>query len=197
MDINDLINPLRYKNLKDFDTDGILKLGQNVFPEPSTLDHLAILDLVTKAYQGVHLPSLGNTIIPFSTQTHTATQTDSDNSVTLLDLTSERSNNVVMQIESISLESSSSDYGLSAGHLAIAQGALGTPVPIATIVQIDNLTSSISKLIWGNTVVEASNGIIVTPRKLTLTSGEKLVLVTKSAPSSSITWQTLTRKIMQ
>ena len=102
-----------------------------------------------------------------------------------------------MQIESISLESSSSDYGLSAGHLAIAQGASGTPVPIAEIVQIDNLTSSISKLIWGNTVVEASNGIIVTPRKLTLTSGEKLVLVTKSTPSSSITWQTLTRKIMQ
>ena len=103
MDINDLINPLRYKNLKDFDTDGILKLGQNVFPEPSTLDHLAILDLVTKAYQGVHLPSLGNTIIPFSTQTHTAIQTDSDNSVTLLDLTSERSNNVVMQKKALVL----------------------------------------------------------------------------------------------
>lgn len=197
MDINDLINPLRYKNLKDIDTDGILKIGENVFPEPSTLDHLAFLDLVTKAYQGVHMPTLGNTIIPFSTQVFTGIQTDSDNNVTLIDLTDEKSNNVVIEIESISLESSSSDYGLSAGTLAIAQGALGTPIPVAYILQIDNLTSSIAKMIWGNTIIDAANGSIVTPRKLTLTSGEKLVLLTKSAPSSTITWQSLTRKIMQ
>lgn len=196
MDINDLINPLRYKNLKDFDTDGILKLGQNVFPEPSTLDHLAVLDLVTKAYQGVHLPTLGNTIIPFSTQTHTATQTDSKQSVDLIDLTDESSNNVVLEITSISLESDSNDYGLKAGTLAIARGSTAA-LPVADIAGIDNLTSGISKLIYGNTVFESSNGYITTPRKLTLTSGEKLVLLTKSAPSTTISWQILTRKLMQ
>ena len=47
--INDLINPLRYVNYKDIDPNNIKRMGEGVFPEPGTLDHLAIMDLITKA----------------------------------------------------------------------------------------------------------------------------------------------------
>ena len=57
MDVNDLINPLRYVNLKDIDPESIKRMGEGVFPEPSTLNHLSVIDLVTKAYQGVHMPT--------------------------------------------------------------------------------------------------------------------------------------------
>ena len=72
MNVDDLLDPLRYQNLRDYTAANLEAIGGGVFTERDTLEHLRMLDLIAKAYQSVHLPTLGNPI-PQSTVYTTAT----------------------------------------------------------------------------------------------------------------------------
>ncbi len=191
MDVNDLINPLRYVNLKEINPNSINRMGEGVFPEPNTLDHLAIIDLVTKAYQGVHLPTFGKPI-PQSTDSTTSTQTDAMTEATFLTA----NNNEVFEILSISSPSGTNE-GLSAASLQIYNSNSGQTYPIIQIPLIDDLTNSFSGLIYGHMVEVANYKQIMQPAQLLLNAGESLSIKTKSTPTASITWQILYRKVSQ
>ncbi len=191
MDANDLINPLRYVNLKEINPDSINRMGEGVFPEPGTLDHLAIIDLVTKAYQGVHLPTFGKPI-PQSTNSTTVTQTDSQTELNLLTA----NNNEVLEILSISCSGGTS-VGLSAASLRIYNSNSLATCPIIQIPLVDDLTASFSGLIYGHVVEVTNFKQIMQPVQLLLNGGESLSIQTKSTPSASITWTILYRKVSQ
>tara|TARA_R110002012_G_scaffold194683_2_gene362452 strand:+ start:1364 stop:1897 length:534 start_codon:yes stop_codon:yes gene_type:complete len=60
--VDDLLDPLRFNNLSDFELTDVRSIGGGVFAEKNTLEHLRILDLIVKAYQSVHVPTFGHQI---------------------------------------------------------------------------------------------------------------------------------------
>jgi len=60
--VDDLLDPLRFNNLGNFELTDVRSIGGGVFTEKNTLEHLKILDLVVKAYQSVHAPTFGRLI---------------------------------------------------------------------------------------------------------------------------------------
>ena len=60
--VDDLLDPLRYNNLSNFELTDVRSIGGGVFAEKNTLEHLRILDLIVKAYQSVHVPTFGHQI---------------------------------------------------------------------------------------------------------------------------------------
>ena len=83
MNVDDLLDPLRYENLRDFTAANLEAIGGGVFTERDTLEHLRMLDLIAKAYQSVHLPAYGR-VIPGQTNTSQTTMVSSKTSVDLL-----------------------------------------------------------------------------------------------------------------
>ena len=186
MDINDLINPLRYVNYKDIDPNSIKRMGEGVFPEPNTLDHLAIMDLITKAYQAVHVPTFGHPI-PQSTVHTTITQATSATSATFLTA----GNNEVYEILSV-YATTPNDYAVTTGYLSM------NDYPVANLGDLDGRTSSSGGIAWGNGIDETSNNKqIVTPPPLYVNGGDKFGIVTKGQPNNEITWGILYRKVVQ
>lgn len=185
MDINDLINPLRYVNYKDIDPNNIKRMGEGVFPEPGTLDHLAIMDLITKAYQAVHVPTFGHPI-PQSTVHIVKTQTDSQTSCTFLTAGS----NEVYEILSV-YATTAGDFAVTTGHLTM------NDYPVANLGDLDSRTASSGGIVWGNGIEEPNNKQIVTPPPLYVNGGDKFGIVTKGTPSSEIDWGILYRKVVQ
>jgi len=189
MDANDLINPLRYVNLKNINPESINRMGEGVFPEPNTLDHLAIIDLVTKAYQGVHLPTYGQ---PIPQSTNTTTSTQSTNEATLITA----NNNETFEILSISCPGQT-DAGLTYGFLQIYNPNSATSTPIMDLPAIDEITFGASGLVYGHMLDYSQFKAVPTPSKFLLTGGESLSIKTKNAPQSSIVWTILYRKVSQ
>ena len=186
LDINDLINPLRYVNYKDIDPNNIKRMGEGVFPEPGTLDHLAIMDLITKAYQAVHLPTLGHPI-PQSTVFTTAQQSTGTQTATFLTAGS----NEVYEILSI-FAVTENDYALTTGNLTMNDR------PVSYLGDLDGRTSVNGGIIWGNQISEEGNNKqIVTPSPLYLNGGDKLGISTKGGANDDITWGILYRKVVQ
>lgn len=60
--VDDLLDPLRFNNLSDFELTDVRSIGGGVFAEKNTLEHLRVLDLIVKAYQSVHVPTFGHRI---------------------------------------------------------------------------------------------------------------------------------------
>ena len=60
--VDDLLDPLRFNNLSDFELTDVRSIGGGVYAEKNTLEHLRILDLVVKAYTSVHAPTFGHQI---------------------------------------------------------------------------------------------------------------------------------------
>ena len=189
MDINDLINPLRYVNLKDFDANSILSIGQGVFPEPNTLDHLAVLDLVTKAYQAVHLPTLGNIPIPNSTSMSTVTLADSKTQVVLATAAA----NEVIEIVGLSVRVPD-NYETGGAKLSIRYNF--EDLPIVDLTNYDRMTQGISGLFYGN-LVNGNNGDQQSCNKLLISGGESLILDTAQTANASQLIQIVTRKYQQ
>ena len=185
MDINDLINPLRYVNYENIDPNNIKRMGQGVFPEPNTLEHLAIMDLITKAYQAVHVPTFGHPI-PQSTKQTTVTQTDSQVSATFLTA----GNNEVYEILSV-YATTAQDYAVTTGHFTV------NDYPVVNLGDLDSRTASSGGIIWGNGIEEPNNKQIVTPPPLYVNGGDKFGIVTKGTLSSEIDWGILYRKVVQ
>ena len=191
--VDDLLSPLRYVNLKDIDANSINRIGEGVFPELTTLDHLSILDLVTKAYQAVHLPTLGQPI-PKSTNVVTVNQTDSQTEQTLITA----NNNETLEIMSISGTFNGLTSGISSTTLQIYNLNTLTAVPFMDLPRVEAMLEGFSGIVYGHMLdFTTTDKFISTPNKLLLTGGESLQIKTKSAPDSTITWSILYRKVSQ
>ena len=184
--VADLLDPLRYESLSEYTVANLEKIGAGVFTELQTLDHLALLDLITKAYQAVHLPTNGAICIPQSTVHVVATQTDSQQTKKLLTA----GKNEVYEILSV--------YAVTAGDYAMTTGFLSmNDYPVANLGDIDGRTASSGGIVWGNCMEEASNKQIVTPAPLFLNGQDYLSITTKANPSSEVDWGILYRKVVQ
>ena len=59
---NDLLDPLRFNPLGDYNLFDIRNIGDGVFTQLDTLESLELLDKIIKAYRSVHIPSYGQLI---------------------------------------------------------------------------------------------------------------------------------------
>lgn len=189
MDINDLINPLRYENLKNIDANSILSIGEGVFPEPNTLDHLAVLDLVTKAYQAVHLPTLGNIPIPNSTSMSAVTLTDSKTQIVLATAGA----NEVIEIVGLSVRVPD-NYETGGAKLSIRYD--NEDLPIVDLTNYDTMTQGISGLFYGN-LIKSTNDNQQSCNQLFISGGESLILDTAQTANATQLIQVVTRKYQQ
>jgi len=189
MNVDDLLDPLRYQNLRDYTLANLESIGGGVFTERDTLEHLRMLDLIAKAYQSVHQPTLGMPI-PQSTLTTTATLSTTQTSLIT------PSSNEVLEILSISCPGGT-DEGLTAATLEIYSTLSATTTPIAQLPLIDALTGSFSGLIYGHVVEVQNYKQIMQPNLFLLNGGESLSMRVKSAPTNPITFTILYRKRLQ
>jgi len=192
MNVDDLLDPLRYQNLRDYTLANLEAIGGGVFTERDTLEHLRMLDLIAKAYQSVHQPTLGMPI-PQSTFTTTATLVTTEQTL----LTAQ--DNEVLEVLSISCPGNTSE-GMSAGMLQVYSSQSLTSVPFADIPLIDDLTANFSGLIYGH-VVEITETtkfkVIMQPAPLLLNGGDSLEIKVEQAPDSEVDWTILYRKRLQ
>jgi len=189
MNVDDLLDPLRYQNLREFTAANLEAIGGGVFTERDTLEHLRMLDLIAKAYQSVHLPTHGQ---PIPSSTNTVTSVQSTDEATLLTA----KNNETLQILSISCPSETED-SLTQGFLQIYNLNSLTTTAFMDIPGIDTLIGGLSGLIYGHMLNYGGVGRVATPSKFLLTGGESLSIKTKNAPQSSIVWTILYRKVSQ
>ena len=188
--VDDLLSPLRYVNLKDIDPNSINRIGEGVFPELTTLDHLSILDLVTKAYQAVHLPTLGHPI-PQSTVYTTATLPSSSGKV---DIVTSASNEVI-EILGISVKIPN-EYETSGIILRIVDSA-GEYRPILNFDKFDTITTdSGAPIIYGK-VIKLNQTVSVCPSPLYINGGDTLNIVSNSAPNANMVMNVVYRKVIQ
>jgi len=192
MNVDDLLDPLRYENLREFTAANLEAIGGGVFTERDTLEHLRMLDLIAKAYQSVHLPTHGQPI-PGSTNVATAVQTDSQTEQTLITAV----NNETLEILSISGTYSGVSSGISAGMLEIYNLNTLTTVPFMDLPNIEDIIDDFGPIAYGHVMETYPGKIVNTPSKLLITGGESLSIKTKSAPNSNITWSVLYRKVSQ
>jgi len=177
--VDDLLSPLRYVNLKDIDPNSINRIGEGVFPELTTLDHLSILDLVTKAYQAVHLPTLGHPI-PQSTVYTTATLPTSNGKVNVVTA----SNNEVIEILGISVKTPN-EYETS-GLILRLVNSLGDERPIFNFDKFDLIsTDNGAPIIYGK-VIKLTSNLSVSPSPLYVNGGDTLQIVSNSAPNDDM-----------
>ena len=192
MNIDDLLDPLRYESLREFTAANLEAIGGGVFTERDTLEHLRMLDLIAKAYQSVHLPTAGLPI-PQTTQATITTQTTTEQ--TLLT----PGTNETYEIMSITTNQYTGD-GLSAGVFKIYNSLTGFTNVYAAIPDIDTLIAQFGQLIYGNVVdYTGNNKQVFSPNRWLLTGGESLSIETKNAPSTGDTlqWSVLYRKVSQ
>ena len=185
--VDDLLSPLRYVNLKSIDPNSINRIGEGVFPELTTLDHLSILDLVTKAYQAVHMPTLGHPI-PQSTVLTNVTLTSSSDSVTVVTAAA----NEVIEILGIGVKSAG-DYETGGIALNISKG--GDTQPIMNFAAFDSASQVTGCMIYGKAIKIAQG--FVSPSPLYINGGDSLVITANNIPNDDIIMPVTYRKVVQ
>lgn len=100
--VDDLLDPLRFNNLSDFELTDVRTIGGGVFAEKNTLEHLRMLDLIVKAYTSVHVPTFGHAI-PNTPYAQTFSVTGATNTKLL-----EPSKGEVYRVDSVNISSSES-----------------------------------------------------------------------------------------
>ncbi len=193
--VDDLLSPLRYVNLKDIDPNSINRIGEGVFPELTTLDHLSILDLVTKAYQAVHMPTLGHPI-PQSTVLTNVTLSSSSTEVTLVTAAA----NEVIEILGIGVKTPG-DY--ETGGVSLQLSKNGDTQPIMNYSSFDQaMQETGSPMIYGKMIIASrSNPGTTNPfvalSPLYINGGDSLVLKSENAPNDDIIIPITYRKVIQ
>lgn len=185
--VDDLLSPLRYVNLKSIDPNSINRIGEGVFPELTTLDHLSLLDLVTKAYQAVHMPTLGHPI-PQSTVLTNVTLTGSDTEVTVVTAAA----NEVIEILGIGIKTAG-DYETSGISLNISKN--GDVQPIMNFENFDTASQTQGAMIYGK-VIKPAQGYVA-PSPLYINGGDSLVIKANSIPNDDIVLPVTYRKVVQ
>ncbi len=188
MNVDDLLDPLRYENLRDFTAANLEAIGGGVFTERDTLEHLRMLDLIAKAYQSVHLPTLGYPI-PQSTEFTTATLTTSNTVVTLVTA----GVNEVIEILGISVKNPS-DYETGGVNLNISKD--GNSYPFINLAAFDTFSASITtNVVYGKMIKPAQGYVSLTP--LYINGGDSLTLDSVNLPNDDIIFQIVYRKVSQ
>ena len=193
--VDDLLSPLRYVNLKSIDPNSINRIGEGVFPELTTLDHLSILDLVTKAYQAVHMPTLGHPI-PQSTVLTNVTLTSSSTEVDVITAAA----NEVIEILGIGVKNAS-DYETGGITLLISKG--GDQQPIMNLSQFDQASQETgSPMIYGKMIIAsganpASTNPFVALSPLYINGGDTLTIRSNNQPNNDIIMPVIYRKVVQ
>jgi len=192
--VDDLLSPLRYVNLKDIDPNSINRIGQGVFPELTTLDHLSILDLVTKAYQAVHLPTLGHPIPQSTVLTNVAVGTSETSKV----LITAKSNEVIEVLGLAVKTPQSYEFGNN-NYLAFQNS--GDTQKIMDLSRLEYIAANGSGIFYGTTMYDTGQDggtpQHITPRKLLLNGGDSLALILQSAPNQTCTIEITYRKVIQ
>jgi len=195
MNVDDLLDPLRYQNLRDYTAANLEAIGGGVFTERDTLEHLRMLDLIAKAYQSVHLPTLGN-LIPQSTVCTTVSVGTSDASKDLVTA----STNEVIEVVGLSVKIPAS-YELGSNNYLSIRTASGDDAKIMDLSRMEYISSSGSGVFYGIDVFDPGNDggtpQHFNPKKLLVNGGDTLVLILQSAPASTMVLQIATRKISQ
>jgi hypothetical protein len=178
--VDDLLDPLRYNNLSNFELTDVRSIGGGVFAEKNTLEHLRILDLIVKAYQSVHVPTFGHPI-PNTSEIHGASITSATDTKVISPSIGE-----VLKVSALQL--TSSEDGTSAS------------------IYIYDDTSNTSILYWTSPTLP--NGTTITPFagadgnaplniELEIPYGQQLVIKTVSSGSVSLEVRCLTIKTQQ
>jgi len=171
--VDDLLEPLRYKNLGDYDLADVRSIGGGVFTENDTLPHLRMLDLIVKAYQSIHSPNYGY-MIPRSKVVGTATfSSGTDTSATLFKVPAGEI------WELISLSATTGDVGYSNGDTS---WLMEEGVPTLALVPLQD---SPQPLIYGGAVYDQQLKAYVTySRKLICgpsTTGDETAVTIKTS----------------
>tara|TARA_Y100000004_G_C8954426_1_gene430136 strand:+ start:1980 stop:2552 length:573 start_codon:yes stop_codon:yes gene_type:complete len=187
--VDDLLEPLRYKSLGDYALEDIRSIGGGVFTEAQTLEHLSLLDRIAKAYQSVHIPTLGNIPISGSSEEKTVTLSSTASSVNL----ASAADNEVLEIVALSV-STNSNYGTSGASLAIETPDNDTP----TIIDLSffDVATAGTGVFYGN-IVKVDTNAYITPPQLLLNGGETLILNTRTTPNDDVVINVLVRKYSQ
>jgi hypothetical protein len=188
--VNDLLEPLRYKSLGDYSLADIRSIGGGVFTEAKTLEHLVLLDRIAKAYQSVHIPTLGNIPISGTSEQLTVSLGSTKTSVNLVTA----ADNVVLEIVALAVRTPS-DYETTGAWLSVNTPDNDTPAVI-DMTYFDTATTSNSGVFYGN-IVNVGTGAYVTPSQLLLNGGESLLLNTAATPNDDVIINVLVRKYSQ
>ena len=167
MNVDDLLDPLRYENLREFTAANLEAIGGGVFTERDTLEHLRMLDLIAKAYQSVHLPAYGR-VIPGQTNSTTVTFSSSNSSVDLLTVPV----NQTWRILGISTKSRS-DYEFGSAALQI------NGFDVLSLADIDTKTT-----VFGSVITNINDDLIIT-------GGNTLSIVSEASPNFNVIMQVL------
>lgn len=163
--VDDLLDPLRFNNLSDFELTDVRSIGGGVYAEKNTLEHLRILDLVIKAYQSVHVPTFGQQIpnTPYASLTSITSATTTK----LL----EPAIGEVYRVDSVNINSSESGttfnlsmgYPSSIGAISLALGSASAITPTNTEIPLLTINEPII-LTYPQTLqcVTASSGTVAT-----------------------------------
>ena len=187
MNIDDLLDPLRYQNLRDYTAANLEAIGGGVFTERDTLEHLKMLDLIAKAYQSVHIPTLGKPI-PQSTVLTNVTLTSSSDSVTVVTAAA----NEVIEILGIGVKSAN-DYETGGIALNISKG--GDTQPIMNFAAFDSASQVTGCMIYGKAIKIAQG--FVSPSPLYINGGDSLVITANNIPNDDIIMPVTYRKVSQ
>jgi len=187
--IDDLLNPLRYKSLGDYSLSDIRSIGGGVFTETDTLEHLALLDRIAKAYQSVHIPTLGNIPISGTTEFDLVVLSDSQTQIVL----ATAAENEVLEIVALSVRSPD-DYETGGAKLSIRYDF--EDFPIIDLSNYDTMTQGISGVFYGN-LVKSTNDNQQSCNRLLISGGESLVLDTAQTANATQRIQVVTRKYSQ
>jgi hypothetical protein len=191
--VADLLDPLRYESLSEYTVANLEKIGAGVFTELQTLDHLALLDLITKAYQAVHLPTYGSICIPQSTSYTSVIQEDSKQELDLITA----GKNEVYEIMSI-FAVTPADYSISSAALCVKPNGDGTALrPIVALPNASQHTQNFQGIIYGNVIDDTGNKFHICPSPLYLNGNDTLSIKTKNTPSSDLTWGIVYRNMVQ
>ena len=191
MNVDDLLDPLRYENLRDYTAANLEAIGGGVFTERDTLEHLRMLDLIAKAYQSVHLPTMGNPI-PQSTVCTSITVGTGDSSKTLVTA----STNEVIEVLGLAARTPAS-YATGGAQLQISAG--GNDNAIMDLSDFDIMTATESGVFYGlaSKYVGDVGTMYVTPQRLYINGGDSLILKLRAPPDSSMDISVTTRKVSQ
>lgn len=189
VNVDDLLNPLRYKSLGDYSLSDIRSIGGGVFTEVDTLQHLTLLDRIAKAYQSVHIPTFGNIPISGSTQLSTVTLADNKTQVVL----ATAADNEVIEIVALSVRTPD-DYETGGAKLSIRFN--GDELPIVDLSTYDTMTQGISGLFYGN-LIKTTNDSQQSCNRLLISGGESLLLDTAQTANATQLIQVVTRKYSQ
>ena len=187
--VKELRNQLKSQTLGEVSPDAFKQVGSSVYPDSPSIQDLAAFREIVHSFQSVHLPTLGSPI------PKTSFYKDTSVSGTTTDLITAGSNEI-LEIISIAA-ATANNYELSAAALYLyPNGNDSQEYPILALPDVDSTTESFGSVMYG-AAIDVKGTPLFIGQPLYLNGGDTLGLITKFAPTSSLTVQIVYRKVMQ